>query len=95
MRMILVAVVLVLAACRTLPEAQKPVAPSMKVVAKPVPVYISIDKDLTKRCPWKRKIKPSESLAGAKERGDCLEQYERQLGAIEQIQGKAAGKEAE
>lgn len=95
MRTILIASVLMLAACKTAPGSHKPVEPSLKVVEKPAQVYVAIDKELTKRCPWKRKIKPSESLAGAKERGDCLDQYERQLGAIEQVQGRAAGKEAE
>lgn len=89
MRTIMIASVLMLAACKTAPVAHKPVQPSLKVVEKPVQVYVAIDKDLTKRCPWKRKIKPSESVAGAKERGDCLDQYELQLGTIERISGKA------
>ena len=87
MRTIMIASVLMLAACKTAPH--KPVEPSLKVVEKPVQVYVAIDKELTKRCPWKRKIKPSESVAGAKERGDCLDQYEAQLGTIERISGKA------
>lgn len=88
MRSILIASVLMLAACKTAPVSHKPVEPSLKVVEKPVPIYVAIDKELTKRCPWKRKIKPSESVAGAKERGDCLDQYERSLDAIERISGK-------
>lgn len=88
MRAILIVSVLMLAACKTAPVAHKPVEPGLKVVEKPVKVYVSIGKELTKRCPWKRNIKPSESMAGSKERGDCAEQYERQLGAIEQVQGK-------
>ena len=89
MRSILIAVVLMLAACKTEPFANKPVGQGLKVVEKPVPVYVSIKKELTKRCPWKKKIKPSESVAGAKERGYCLEQYESQFVGVEQVQGKA------
>ncbi|KRD71434.1 hypothetical protein [Lysobacter sp. Root96] len=53
-----------------------------------IPTYVPIREELRQRCTWKKACRPSEGVDCAKQRGDCLGQYERQLDGIDAIQGK-------
>lgn len=94
MRLILIATLVALAGCnrdraevRTDPPPQ-----AAEVIPVPVEVYVPIDPELRKRCPWVRTCKPSHGIACAKARADCLIQYENQLDGIDQVQGKPVPK---
>lgn len=82
-----------LTACQTFKGEKEEVPPGVVVRTEKVEVirkvYVPIDADLTKRCPWKRNAKPSESLKEMVIRAGCLKFYEGNLGEIERIQGKA------
>lgn len=78
---------LCLAACTTAPVKAPPVPPPT-IIEVPVKVYVPIDAKLRARCAWKRDVLPSQSMAAARERGNCAEQYERQLDAIGKVQGQ-------
>lgn len=64
--------------------------PPPVVIEKPVAYFVPIDPKLTLRCEWPREGKPSEAIEIARLRRECLEAYERQLRAIEQVEGGAA-----
>jgi hypothetical protein len=76
---------LLMGACN---NARQPAPP--RVIEKPVKVYVEIDATLTARCDWRKDALPSESIEIAKERRSCLERYERQFDAIENVEGQAA-----
>lgn len=84
--MLLIAAVLVLAACQSQPQKETPHAPV--VVEVPVATYVPIDGALTRRCQWQKDGKPSAVFTVANGRKRCLLQYEAQFDAIEQVQGK-------
>lgn len=85
---LMLAAALVLTACAK--DAVRPNAPqsAAEILTVYVPTYVPIDKELRGRCEWKRSCKPSEGIDCAKQRGDCLQQYERQFDGIDQVQGK-------
>ena len=86
MRILLMASVLVLGACQSsLPKANPP---SPAVIKVPVATYVPIDAALTERCSWARDGKPSAVFDLSNGRKRCLERYEAQFDAIEQVQGK-------
>lgn len=85
---LMLAAALVLTACAkdvVRPDAPRPAAEILPVY---VPTYVPIDKELRGRCEWKRSCRPSEGIDCAKQRADCLVQYEQQLDGIDQVQGK-------
>jgi len=86
MRYALIGMVLVLAGCGTSPPTKNPPAPA--VVSVPVATYVPIDAALTKRCSWVRAGKPSAVFEVSNGRKRCLDQYEAQFDAIEQVEGK-------
>lgn len=88
MRLVLLVLLIALTGCQRVRDAVRLEPPAAKIIEVPVEVYVPIDKALTKRCPWVKACKPSAGMACAKERADCLRQYEGQFGAIEQMQGK-------
>jgi len=85
MRMLLIAAVLAVTACGTTPDKSNPLPPS--VIRVPVATYVPIDTALTKRCEWARAGKPSAVFEVSNGRKRCLDQYEAQFDAIEQVQG--------
>ena len=78
---------LVLAGCKSA-GATQPDVPVSTVIEVPVKVYVPIEANLTKRCPWPLGAKPSQAVEVAKKRRECLEAYERQLDAIGKVQGQ-------
>lgn len=86
MRVLLIASVLVLGACQSAPPRPNPPAPA--VIKVPVATYVPIDAALTKRCSWVREDRPSAVFDVSNGRKRCLERYEAQFEAIEQVQGK-------
>lgn len=88
MRAIVFAPAMLLAACHAAPI--KPNVPAPAVIKVPVATYVPIDAALTKRCRWVRDGKPSEVFEVSNGRKRCLLQYEAQLDAIDQVQGKPA-----
>ncbi|MBH1836392.1 hypothetical protein I5T88_10965 [Stenotrophomonas maltophilia] len=86
MRAIVFAIVMLLAACQAAPI--KPNLPAPTVVKVPVATYVPIDAALTKRCSWARAGKPSAVFDVSNGRKRCLDQYEAQFDAIDQVQGK-------
>lgn len=86
--LISVAIFATIAACSSV-KPKHTTLPETRYVDRPVKVYVEIDKELTKRVPWERGVTPDKSMEAAKMRGEVAEQYERQLKAIEQVQGKA------
>lgn len=86
MRAIVFACAMLLAACHAAPI--KPNAPAPTVLKVPVATYVPIDAELTKRCRWVRDGKPSEVFDVSNGRKRCLLQYEAQLDAVDQVQGK-------
>lgn len=57
------------------------------LIEVPVPVYVPIDKALTKPCTWVRQGKPSQVFEVAEGRKRCLDLYEINLRAIDKVQG--------
>ncbi|MFK3845752.1 hypothetical protein [Stenotrophomonas sp. NPDC078853] len=86
MRVIVVVIAALLAACRAAPT--RPNHPPPAVINVPVTTYVPIDAALTKRCSWVRDGKPSLVFDVSNGRKRCLLQYEAQLDAIEQLGGK-------
>ncbi len=86
MRLIVLAAAFCLASCQS--SVPKPNAPAPAVIQVPVATYVPIDADLTKRCSWVRTDKPSAVFEVSNGRKRCLDQYEAQFDAIEQVQGK-------
>ncbi|WP_164084019.1 hypothetical protein [Stenotrophomonas maltophilia] len=86
MRAIVFAIAMLLAACQAAPIKQNLPAPA--VVKVPVATYVPIDAALTKRCSWARAGKPSAVFDVSNGRKRCLDQYEAQFDAIDQVQGK-------
>ncbi|MDG9986813.1 hypothetical protein [Stenotrophomonas sp. GD04024] len=86
MRVIVVAFAMLLAGCQAAPVKQNVPAPA--VIKVPVATYVPIDAALTKRCRWVRDGKPSEVFDVSNGRKRCLLQYEAQLDAVNQVQGK-------
>lgn len=91
-RMLLIAVLLVLVAGCAATKPKVP-TPAPDVIEVPVKVYVPIDKKLTARCKWAREGKPSQVFDVSNGRKRCLVQYEGQLDAIEQVQGKPVPEE--
>lgn len=88
MRIMIIVAAVVLSACTqgtVRPDPPK----AAEVLPVYVPTYVPIVEELRRRCEWKRACKPSESIDCAKQRGECLDQYERQLDGIDQVQGNA------
>ena len=85
MRMLLIAAALMLGACQSAPP--KPSTPAPDVIEVAVATYVPIDAALTKRCSWVRAGKPSAVFEVSNGRKRCLDLYEAQFEAIEQIQG--------
>ena len=88
MRIAIVAVLASLAACSSAPPKVPPSAPVGAVVRVPVTTYVPIPTRLTSRCAWSREGEPSQVFAVSNGRRRCLLQYEAQLDAVEQVQGK-------
>lgn len=86
MRILLIAALLALGACQSAPPKSNPSAPA--VIKVPVATYVPIDAALTKRCSWVRADKPSAVFEVSNGRKRCLDQYEAQFDAIEQVEGK-------
>ncbi|MCJ8005702.1 hypothetical protein [Staphylococcus aureus] len=86
MRILLIAAVLVLGACQS--ASPKPNPPAPAIIKVPVATYVPIDAALTKRCNWVRAGKPSAVFEVSNGRKRCLDQYEAQFDAIEQVEGK-------
>lgn len=88
MRFLLIVSVLMLGACQSAPPKPNPPAPDL--IEVPVATYVPIDAALTKRCSWVRAGKPSAVFEVTNGRKRCLDQYEAQFDAIEQVEGKPA-----
>ena len=88
MRYLTVIAILLATACAGNRARQCP-PPETRYVDRPVKVFVEIDKGMTRTVPWERGVTPDKSIEAAKKRGEVAEQYERQLKAIEQVQGKA------
>lgn len=88
MRLIVVATAVLLAACQAMPSKPNP-APAT-VITVPVATYVPIDTQLRKRCKWVHDAPPSAVFDVSNGRKRCLLQYEAQLDAIGQVQGKPA-----
>jgi len=86
MRMPIVAAVVFLTGCGIAPVKTNPPAPD--VLKVPVATYVPIDAALTKRCNWARAGKPSAVFEVSNGRKRCLDLYEAQFDAIEQVQAK-------
>lgn len=86
MRALLIVAAALLAACQLAPA--KINAPAPVLVQIPVATYVPIDAALTKRCTWMRGGKPSAVFEVSNGRKRCLELYEAQFDAIEQVQAK-------
>ncbi|WP_164242341.1 hypothetical protein ACL5HQ_13750 [Stenotrophomonas maltophilia] len=86
MRFALLLVVSLLAACQAAPT--KPNPPPAAVITVPVATYVPIDAQLRKRCKWVKEAPPSAVFDVSNGRKRCLVQYEAQLEAIDQVQGK-------
>lgn len=86
MRVIVVATAALLAACQAAPT--KPNPPPAAVITMPVATYVPIDPRLRKRCKWVKDAPPSAVFDVSNGRKRCLVQYEAQLEAIDQVQGK-------
>lgn len=86
MRMPIVAAVVFLAGCGTTPVKTNPPAPAVLKVL--VATYVPIDAALTKRCNWARSGKPSAVFEVSNGRKRCLEQYEAQFDAIDEVKAK-------
>lgn len=86
MRLIVIASAALLAACQS--TAPKRNLPPPAVLNVPVATYVPIDPALRKRCSWERDGKPSAVFEISNGRKRCLMQYEIQLDAIDQVQGK-------
>lgn len=86
MRLIVLAAVFCLASCQS--SAPKPNPPAPAVIRVPVATFVPIDASLTKRCSWVRAAKPSAVFEVSNGRKRCLDLYEAQLDAIDQVQGK-------
>lgn len=86
MRVIVVVIAALLAACQAAPTKPNPPAPAL--IKVPVATYVPIDAALTKRCSWVRDGKPSAVFDVSNGRKRCLMQYEAQFEAIGQVQGK-------
>ncbi|WP_329767970.1 hypothetical protein [Stenotrophomonas muris] len=86
MRFALLLAVSVLAACQAAPVQPNP--PPAAVITVPVATYVPIDAQLRKRCKWVKEAPPSAVFDVSNGRKRCLVQYEAQLEAIDQLQGK-------
>lgn len=86
MRLILLAATFFLASCQA--SAPKPNPPAPAVIRVPVATFVPIDAALTKRCSWARAGKPSAVFEVSNGRKRCLDLYEAQFDAIEQVEGK-------
>ncbi|CAM0123158.1 conserved exported hypothetical protein [Stenotrophomonas maltophilia] len=86
MRVIVVATAGLLAACQAAPAKQNP--PPAAILKVPVPTYVPIDAKLRLRCRWVKEAAPSAVFEVSNGRKRCLDQYEAQFDAIEQVQGK-------
>ncbi len=86
MRVIAVVTAALLAACQA--AQPKPNASAPAVISVPVATYVPIDLGLTKRCNWVRDGELSAVFEVSNGRKRCLLQYEAQLDAIGQVQGK-------
>ncbi|WDM65318.1 hypothetical protein [Stenotrophomonas forensis] len=86
MRFALLPVASMLAACQAAPT--KPNPPPAAVITVPVATYVPIDAQLRKRCKWVKEAPPSAVFDVSNGRKRCLVQYEAQLEAIDQVQGK-------
>lgn len=86
MRVIVVTTAALLAACQAAPT--KPNPPPATVITVPVATYVPIDAQLRKRCKWVEEAPPSAVFDVSNGRKRCLVQYEAQLEAIDQVQGK-------
>lgn len=93
MRFPLLLAVSVLAACQAAPT--KPNPPPAAVITVPVATYVPIDAQLRKRCKWVKEAPPSAVFDVSNGRKRCLVQYEAQLEAIDQVQGKPVPEEDE
>ena len=84
----LLLLLLLMSACKSA-EVKDPMSNCpAAIIEKPVRMYVPIPAELRKRCRWERDVLPSQSLAAARRRGECLEHYERNLDGIDQVQGK-------
>ncbi|MFL4597580.1 hypothetical protein ACJ6WI_09915 [Stenotrophomonas maltophilia] len=88
MRVIVVVTAALLAACQAAPT--KPNASPAAVIRVPVATYVPIDAQLRQRCRWVKDAAPSAVFEVSNGRKRCLLQYEAQLDAIDQVQGKPA-----
>ncbi|MFC9424000.1 hypothetical protein ACFTRB_20565 [Bacillus velezensis] len=86
MRFSLLLSVSVLVACQ--PAPTKPNPPPAAVITVPVATYVPIDAQLRKRCRWVKEAAPSAVFEVSNGRKRCLDQYEAQFDAIDQVQGK-------
>jgi len=85
-RLILILAALALCGCQASQPKLNPSAP--QVISVPVATFVPIDPALTKRCSWVRAGKPSTVFEVSNGRKRCLDAYEAQFEAIEQVQGK-------
>lgn len=86
MRFALLLVASMLAACQAAPTKPNPLPAA--VITVPVATYVPIDAQLRKRCKWVKEALPSAVFDVSNGRKRCLVQYEAQLEAIDQVQGK-------
>ncbi len=86
MRVIVVASAALLAACQAAPT--KPNPPPAAVIKVHVATYVPIEPQLRKRCKWVKDAPQSAVFDVSNGRKRCLDQYEAQFDAIDQVQGK-------
>ncbi|WP_188241315.1 hypothetical protein [Stenotrophomonas maltophilia] len=85
MRVIVVATAVLLAACQAAPT--KPNPPPAPLIKVQVATYVPIEPKLRKRCKWVTDAAPSAVFEVSNGRKRCLQQYEAQFDAIDQVQG--------
>ena len=87
MRILTIAAVMLLAACKTVPESTR--VPPPQIVEVPVETFVPIPDTLLAPCQWRKSAPPSQVFEVARERKACLERYEADREAIRRIRGKA------
>lgn len=80
---------LTVAGCTSMPEADLRMAPP-ELIRVPVPTYVPIPSEMTQRCRWVDTAPPSQVFSVSAGRKTCLQRYEKQLQAVERVQGQPA-----
>lgn len=83
------AALLALVGCASMPQPLATGGPP-ELIRVPVPTYVPIPSEMTQRCRWVDTAPPSEVFSVSAGRKTCLQRYEKQLQAVERVQGQPA-----